>query len=1186
MPAISQMNLRSATSPEGAIGLLRLLGYDANPLPFDPTGLGLEGEALRLLSDRSPARGYGVLVAELAEAPRSLRTLGRRLVEQFHDRPLALLGVRDGGAPWQQVIVVRPRLIEGGSGSVSVAKLTIDLNRPTAHDAAVVSELAWEAADPARAQERIDRALDVERVTRRFFAGLNGHYQRLLAAVAEAGERDAAVLAGLERAGGAERVALRIATQILFCSFLQRKGLLEGDRAWLTRQFQANLVRGSYYQRILEPLFYEALARPRGERPPEWERPGIPFLNGGLFERHYGAVSLPLPDGVFSSDEGLLGFLDGWTFTVSEEAADESEVAVDPEMLGKVFENLISEDELRREGTVYTPRPVVQFMCREALVPYLERAAGVAEDLARELLLDDERLAALAGDEGAERALALARRLDDAVARVRILDPAVGSGAFLLGMMSELIRLRRLCHRVLEGREAGARDLWRWKLHAVERSLFGVDINPTAIELCRLRLWLSLLVEEETGDVHPLPNLEYRTVCGDSLRDFVAGVEVQQTRTGALTLGFDLEDPNRLVSLRERYFESFDAAEKAELRRELVALEDDLVERILARAEENARAAAQARAASARAEGKAALEEQIPALRGQFASRDRVFPAFLPAFHAPDVAREGGWDVVIMNPPYVGRKEVRQRFDAAYIADLERHYGRTYDLMIHFGKRAFELSRPGGVVSMIFNDSIFTSTDAADFRQALLEPEGRITLLTVARTKCFEGRAVNGGVLVAVENALPDRAVRYVENHGRPPGELAAASVPAPPSEEPRAVGRSELWVAGRPDYLRLPHRPLFRPSAEALALLDRYEESAEWKELSRFEAEEGADWQLLSETRRLDRWKEDQRRRGFYDGLRGRARLVLLGLVVEGGQGLATADDRRFLAAIDGTKEADRARSNQARFEALVLARPKPAQLYRERRAAGRPAEDALLDVAERFTDRELGWPKTGLVRVAPPESVRHGRLTPDEVASGIAAGPTLVPFEKGDDSGEDGAARWRRDNPIVIDWSPPMVDLLRRRARQSASHRKPRLQNEHLWGQGGVTWNAVARYLRARHVPVGSVFGHGAPVIVPTEGWLSVPALLAVMNAPVLDFCIRSLLASLMNTHVGDLRRLPIPVLSDEQAERLHDLGTRALTTKEALDRGERPAEPLGEIEAELDGYTRSLYGIRRDADLWVVR
>ena len=240
--------------------------------------------------------------------------------------------------------------------------------------------------------------------------------------------------------------------------------------------------------------------------------------------------------------------------------------------------------------------------------------------------------------------------------------------------MSELIRLRGLCHRITAGREAGARELWLWKLNAIERSLFGVDINATAVELCRLRLWLSLLVEEESGQVYPLPNLEYRTVCADSLRDFVAGVEVQQTRDGALTLGFDLEDPDRLVTLRERYFEAFDADEKQRLRRELEEAEDELVEGIFGRAVENARAASQARAKAAQDEGKAALEEQIPSLRLQF-GRDRVFPAFLPAFHAPDVARDGGWDVVIMNPPYVGRKEVAQRFDASYRADLERHYG-------------------------------------------------------------------------------------------------------------------------------------------------------------------------------------------------------------------------------------------------------------------------------------------------------------------------------------------------------------------------------------------------------------------------------------------------------------------------------------------------------------------------------
>src|SRR5450830_59891 len=1184
MPRISPMNLRPVRSAAAAVDLLKQLGYDASPLPYDGSALGLGGEALRLHSDRSPARGYGVLVAELEEMPRSLRTLGRRLVEQFHDRPLALLGVRDGSAEWQQVIVLRPRLIEGGSGSVSVAKLTIDVGRPTAHDAEVVSELAWDPADAERAQKRIDEALNVERVTKRFFEGLNRHFQRLHAAVKEAGEHDASVLAGYERAGGADRVSLRIVTQILFCYFLQRKGLLEGNRGWLSRQFQANIVRGSYYQRVLEPLFYEALARPRGERPPEWERPGIPFLNGGLFERQYGSVSLPLADEIFTTDEGLLGFLDGWTFTVSEEAADESEIAVDPEMLGKIFENLISDDELKREGTVYTPRPVVQFMCREALVPYLEREAGIDEALARELLLDDERLPQLADAEGAERALALARRLDDAVARIRVLDPAVGSGAFLLGMMSELIRLRRLCHLALEGREAGARELWLWKLDAVERSLFGVDINATAIELCRLRLWLSLLVEEESGDVHPLPNLEYRTVCADSLRDFVYGVEVQQTRSGALSLGFEIDDPSRLVNLRERYFAASDPEMKDGLRSELAAAEDELVGRVFVRAFENAREAATARARDAKAQGEAALE-QLPFLQEQCASRARVFPADLPAFHAPDVAREGGWHVVIMSPPYVGRKEVAQRFDRAYIADLERHYGRTFDLMIHFGMRAFELARPGGIVSMIFNDSIFTSTDAADFRNQLLAVDGPITLLTIARTKCFEGRQINGGVVVAIEQRDRERPIRYVENYGRSPSELAGASMFSPALRDACAIGNSELWITARRHYLRLPHRPLFRPSPEVITVLDRYEECAEWQEFSRLRGEVGADWEMLSETRRLERWRDEQLRQGLYEKLHSSSRFVLLGLTIDGDVGLQTGEDRRFLAAIDGTQEAERAFTNRARLEDLLRSHSEAARLFSERRATGDTPDKALLCVTEHYTERQIGWPRTGLIRVVPREAVRRSRLTNEELTNGIAEAPFFIPFEKADDSAGGGGARWIRQNSLVVEWSRDAVELLRKRI-LAHSGRTPLIRNQHLWGKSGVTWNRVGRYLRARVVPEGSIFGDMAPTVQPTVDWLPVAALLALLNAPVLEFVLRTFLGSLMHIEIGDVRRLPIPVLSDKQAARLDDFGRRALAAKEALDRGDESAESLIEIEAELDVYTRDLYGISRNANLWVVR
>jgi hypothetical protein len=551
--------------------------------------------------------------------------------------------------------------------------------------------------------------------------------------------------------------------------------------------------------------------------------------------------------------------------------------------------------------------------------------------------------------------------------------------------------------------------------------------------------------------VHPLPNLEYRTVCADSLRDFVAGVEVQQTRAGALTLGFDIDDPDRLVALREQYFEAFDPEAKAGLRHELEEAEDALVERIFARALERAREAVQARSRDAREQGAAALEEQIPDLQRQFRSPDRVFPAFLPAFHAPDVAREGGWDVAIMNPPYVGRKEVAQRFDASYRADLESHYGRTYDLMIHFGFRAFELARPGGIVSMIFNDSIFTSVDATDFRRALL-PDGdsRIRVAAIARTRCFEGKAVNGGVIVAVEEVPSERPIRYIENHGRAPDELTGASIAAKPADSPVEVGRSELWIANQRDYRRLPHRPLFRPSPEALAMIDRFEDCAGWSEFRRMSVEgHGADWAMLSETSALQAWTEEQRRTGFYERLHDK-RFVLLGLVIEGGVGLQSGEDRRFLAAIEGTAAAVDAERRKEAFERLVLERPEPAEIYRSSRKANGSVEQALLDVSEHFRDSELGWPRVGLIRTIAPGEVLQRRLTKQEVERGIVGGPSFVPFEKGDDSDEGGGSRWRRDNPLAIDWSVDAVTLLRARASQSVSYRKPYFRNEKLWGRG----------------------------------------------------------------------------------------------------------------------------------------
>ncbi|MDA8201911.1 MAG: Eco57I restriction-modification methylase domain-containing protein [Chloroflexi bacterium] len=1186
--SISAMNLHALRSVADGVALAQLLGYDAQALPIDGTAFGLPGEAVRLRSHANPSDGFGVLVATLETRPRSFKTLGRRLIDGFHDHPLAILGVRGPTADWAEAVVVRPRLIEGAAGSVSISRLTIDPTQPTAHDVAVVDSLAWDAADPTGSQTRIDDALDVERVTRRFYEQLAVHHTAILEAVRAAAAAHPGVSAGVDVGGGPDRVALRIVTQILFCYFLQRKGLLERRADWLSRQFREFTAAGrhGYYQQVLEPLFYEALSKPLAERATPWnEHPGIPFLNGGLFERTY-VTTLDLPDEVFSTDGGLLGFLNGWTFTVSEEAADEHDVAVDPEMLGKVFENLVSDEEIRREGTVYTPRPVVQFMCREALVHHLQRAAGLTEEQARTVVTDDEALERLDPIDAA----AMARQIDAAVVACRVLDPAVGSGAFPLGMLTEMVRLRRLAYQAIAHREPTAGELWNWKSHAVERCLFGVDINPGAVELCRLRMWLALLVEEETGDVHPLPNLEYRIVCADSLTDFVGGFEVQQTRAGALTIGLDLPDPTALVSLRERYFEQARPAQKAALREELAAEEDTVVEGIFARVVENARLQQRSTQEATRRLG-AAATAGVAELRGAYGSRDRVFPLFVPAFQAPEVARAGGWDVVIMNPPYVGRKEVAQRLDARRIADLGLHYGRTYDLMIHFAFRALQFVRRGGVVSMIFNDSIFTSEDADELRRRILPDDAAdLELLVTARSRCFEGRAVNGGVVVVAAQQPTRPSVRWVENHGRPTRDLAGASVAVEPTDDCYPIGRSELWVVPRADYLRLPHRPLFRPSRPARQLLGAFERTVAWRDFSRYSTGSGgarrqADWELISDTRALDRWKEAATGTGFYDRLRPGVDFILLGLVLEGGQGLATADDRRFLGAIDGTAEADEARENARRYAALVRGLPGPRALL-ERELTRGNLERALLTVADAYRPEDLGWPRSGLIRVAPLAAVRATRLTSGEIEDGITAGPTWVPFEKGDSSGDDGgAARWRRENPLVIDWSPEAVALLRRRARQTESYRKPYFRNEHLWGQGGLTWNTIASYLRARQVAEGAIFGHKTPLVRSTVVWLPPAALLAVMNAPLLDFALRTFLGSRLQIEVGHIRRLPVPVLTADQSRELDTLGRRAVGAKAARDRGE-PGESLEALEAEVDRCVRELYGIAPDADLWVVR
>ena len=266
----------------------------------------------------------------------------------------------------------------------------------------------------------------------------------------------------------------------------------------------------------------------------------IPFLNGGLFEpiNNYDWVNLglPLPNDLFSNKkktaegdtgDGILDVFDRYNFTVKEDEPLEKEVAVDPEMLGKVFENLLEIKDRKSKGTYYTPREVVHYMCKESLIAYLAKTMQGKVSEADSRILVERGEATTAYEKQVQNAKQETRTythklpesvrrhaqvIDEALARIRVCDPAAGSGAFVVGMMHEIISARAALNPLKED------ELYALKRHAIEECLYGVDIDAGAVEIAKLRLWLSLVVDEEEREtVQPLPNLDYKITKGDAL---------------------------------------------------------------------------------------------------------------------------------------------------------------------------------------------------------------------------------------------------------------------------------------------------------------------------------------------------------------------------------------------------------------------------------------------------------------------------------------------------------------------------------------------------------------------------------------------------------------------------------------------------------------------------------------------
>ena len=721
------------------------------------------GELYRVGSCKAAPAEAGLWIGVLSEwgyrssdRDRSRRRITRALVEHVPDRRSLALLVPPPTDQRREAELVFPRTQVGSSnGAVTSVRAHLDLDNPTRFHRDLLRGLRISpGANLLDVSRTWQQQFSVERVTTRFYQEYATVRDRIAKALL-AHNQDHSVVRSFTQ-DEARAWATRQIGRVLFLWFLQAKRWLGepgglGSVTYLLDLWprRSQTDEGEYYRGILSPMFFDAMATgssSRGEHP---VLGFVPYLNGGLFRRSAledrinDAGEVSLPDDVFDpgSDGSLLGLLSRYRFITRESTPDDQSVDPDPELLGRVFENLYQGDERHDTGTYYTPREVVHFMCREALDGYLRDRTGVDQGTLDAL----RREAAGSRDEHQPLPNIPADALTDALETVRVCDPAVGSGAFLLGAIQEIVALRR---GILFSQRSYVEpaELYRmvsgWKQRIIENSLYGVDINPEAVEICRLRLWLSMVLDMDeppaANSDWALPNLDFQIVAGDSLVDRVAGFAFKESwpPPKGLQLSMELQSSlNRLesnVARRRREFEGTHRNPKRlrELR-DLIARDQNAVVRLhLVDALEKARGNIEALNKSGRPTKTAlrkanSLVERIRSLLDGVESTDfaLVQKPFLWPIAFPEVLREGdpdaGFDIVLANPPYVRMEKLDNEDELSYGEAFPEVSASRADILVYFYARALQVLKPGGWLSFITSNKFMRAAYGTAIREHL-----------------------------------------------------------------------------------------------------------------------------------------------------------------------------------------------------------------------------------------------------------------------------------------------------------------------------------------------------------------------------------------------------------------------------------------------------------------------------------
>ena len=951
-------------------------------------------------------------------------------------------------------------------------------------------------------------AFSVDALSKEFFDEYHRHYDIIINELKQQGFEGATIHDYVKKMMG----------RIVFLHFLQKKGWLNGNLAFLRDLFFFSPHQGDFLEQVLEPLFFGIFNTEKANREQlfkakkwdmglleDWKE--LPYLNGGLFERDtVDEQNITLPASLF---EDLFTFMASYNFTVDENDPDDAEVGVDPEMLGKIFESLLEDN--KAKGAFYTPKEIVRYMCKESLIAYLgTRTSSSANGL-------EAHIRSFVETHEMQPELEPYRdTLDTALREVKICDPAIGSGAFPMGLLNELWR----CREAIEDTPSRV----ELKKEIIENNIYGVDIEKGAIDIARLRFWLSIVVDAEEPE--PLPNFDYKFMQGNSLIESFEGFDLSrissrlrggQSKSMQLVLGIDSHTSRQnLQRLLREYFSVTDHKKKSSMRQ------------------------------SINEEVKTLIRESIGGTPASLAKLEKMDCSanqdfFLWHTWFKDIFDNGGFDIVIGNPPYVSTKD---RTDDEK-NKLSYAFGFVDDLYHHFIIRGFDLLKKDGIITMITSDTYFTTLTKKTLRKKLLS----YLLLQLIHWghDIFDSAIVSTATFICQKRDGKDNISTIYDVKGK------------------NAIEDGTQYLIAQDEYSKSVNGCFYIPTKLCLDLNTRLSSTHniiidEW-------------WDKIETSRKI---ATNTKKLDFYRANLKEGDMTIIGLITDGGQGMATGNNGKFVGVKANTKQA----------LSIIESRPtKLMQVNKEYHLSYQLPKNeieiwSLFDsLKETYGNNIFG--QGYIYRIVSDSLLADcNTLTTDEKEYGIVGPRTFVPYDKGDKDGN----RWYLNNPFVIDWSRDTVHYLKSNSGKKGKG-MPVVRNAQFYFKEGFCWNnnLNEKYynIKCKEKKAGI---HDVASMSLFELTSKAPTyyLVTMINSSLCGYFYRMFLNNTVNVQVNDLRMLPIIIPSKKQLEDCRKMFDDAVEVQKAffeqlISADEKDVKLLN-IQNDVDKLAFDIYGLQQ--------